>query len=77
MEDIRQAVELARTKEPVRYGKRVTAPFSRPKIDFTAPEESPLDLKEVELNDAWLTGERIVSHNAKDPRARAYDLLRT
>jgi len=45
--------------------------------ELTPQHEDTVDLKEVELDETFLSGERIVSHNAKDPRTRAYDLLRT
>ncbi len=83
MEPILQAVQRAKSARPsAPVEGAVSASASPPIATGTTPPiacTAPIApwLTEIELNWEHLEQQRIVSHNVTDPRARAYDVLRT
>ena len=87
MEKIRQAVERAKasaTEEPLRpvtasHGATPQAPPQNPtqkSKPVNSAGQAP-QFKDVEFNWQKLEQQRIVAHNAADPRSKAFDMLRT
>src|SRR5215469_11254709 len=89
MEKIRQAVERAKSassEEPLRpitasHGPGAPqapppSPTQKSKPTVNPAAQAP-HFKDVELNWQKLEQQRIVAHNAADPRSKAFDMLRT
>jgi protein-tyrosine kinase len=80
MEPIRQAVERAKATgvaPPEPQGRPISAPHVQPpSLSNTRPDHS-LRIKEVELDRKHLENCRLIAHNAADPRASSFDMLRT
>jgi protein-tyrosine kinase len=72
MENIRQAIERARTDPRILDNLGPLPGRSRPSLIPSATTDL-----EFEVNPAHLLSKRIVSHNGADLRARSYDILRT
>ncbi len=78
MEDIRQAVERAKA-----YGPREPSgfPSSSPrhpsKRTATGLSSGKQIAKRLELSAAYLQSRRIIAYDGRDPRTRAFDILRT
>src|SRR6476620_5214472 len=75
MEPIRQAVERAKATgvaPPEPQGR----PISARQVHNTRPDHS-LHIKEVQLDRQHLESCRLIAHNAADPRASSFDMLRT
>jgi Mrp family chromosome partitioning ATPase len=69
MENIRQAVERARTG-------RDPQSFAEPP-GWTQPRSEMNGAYELELRPSYLESKRVVAHDGADPRAKPYDMLRT
>ena len=80
MEPIRQAVERAKATgvaPPEPQGRPISArQVSPPSLGKTRPDH-PLHIKEVQLDRQHLENCRLIAHNAADPRASSFDMLRT
>jgi len=90
MEKIRQAVERAKagaTEETLRPITASHGPVAPPQAPPPSPTQKSKPIvnsagqaphfKDVELNWQKLEQQRIVAHNAADPRSKAFDMLRT
>lgn len=75
MEDIRQAVERARTELEARGVPRTEPPTNR--VVTESQIGRTRSLREVTLDSATLQSRRIVGHEGKDPRSLPFDILRT
>ena len=80
MEPIRQAVERAKASgvaPPEPQGRPISArQVQPPGLGNTRPDHS-LRIKEVQLDRQHLENCRLIAHNAADPRASSFDMLRT
>ena len=80
MEPIRQAVERAKASgvaPPEPQGRPISArQVQPPGLGNTRPDH-PLHIKEVQLDRQHLESCRLIAHNAADPRASSFDMLRT
>jgi protein-tyrosine kinase len=80
MEPIRQAVERAKASgvaPPEPQGRPISArQVPPPSLGNTRPDHS-LRIKEVQLDRKNLENYRLIAHNAADPRASSFDMLRT
>src|SRR5438270_13873944 len=76
MEDIRQAVERAKTELESRGAPRL-APATNRALSEEAPPERKRSLREAKLESPLLQSRRIVGHDGKDPRSLPFDILRT
>jgi protein-tyrosine kinase len=79
MEQIRQAVERAKASGVAASEPQGRPSSNRPVPPSTLSESRPevIGKKETELNREHLESYRLIAHNAADPRASAYDMLRT
>jgi hypothetical protein len=80
MEDIRRAVERAKAGTGRAGARSATGqnwPQTPPRLNGTHVEPAVPGNTELQLNDAHLRPNRIISHDKADPRARSYDMLRT
>lgn len=80
MEPIRQAVERAKATgvvPPEPQGRPISARQVQPPSLGTTRPEHPLHIKEVHLDRKHLENGRLIAHNAADPRASSFDMLRT
>jgi hypothetical protein len=90
MENIRQAIERAKSRRGVAGGQPVGRPDTATRIHRaehgpsldpgldTAPTSEPArGLREAELDPRHLQSERIVSHVVANPLSRPFDMLRT
>ena len=66
MDQIRRAVERAKGS--------YASDFSDPQF---GPAPSQILAREVSLDSAYLESQRIIAHDVRDPRSRAFDMLRT
>lgn len=80
MEPIRQAVERAKASgvaPPEPQGRPISArQVQPPGLGNTRPDHT-LHIKEVQLDRQHLENCRLIAHNAADPRASSFDMLRT
>lgn len=76
MENIRQAIELARATEQQR-GPRSEIPRSQASRGSGSTSAGTQQAEEVELDSAHLQSRRIVAYDGNDPRSRPFDILRT
>ena len=80
MEPIRQAVERAKASgvaPPEPQGRPISArQVQPPGLGNTRPDHT-LHIKEVQLDRQHLENSRLIAHNAADPRASSFDMLRT
>src|SRR5579872_1777373 len=76
MENIRQAIELAKARPKQQTGVGVEPPSQQGKYVFGSPESKDWT-REVELDLAHLQSHRIVAYDGNDLRSRSFDMLRT
>jgi len=76
MENIRQAVERARTQQGA-PGLPANAGATHYRSDIGAPTTTPSHFREASLSPILLQTNRIISHIVTDRRARSFDMLRT
>jgi Mrp family chromosome partitioning ATPase len=80
MEPIRQAVERAKATgvaPPEPQGRPISARQVPPPSLGDARPDLSLRIKEVQLDRKNLENYRLIAHNAADPRASSFDMLRT
>jgi Mrp family chromosome partitioning ATPase len=80
MEPIRQAVERAKATgvaPPEPQGRPISARQVPPPSLGDARPDPSLRIKEVQLDRKNLENYRLIAHNAADPRASSFDMLRT
>jgi Mrp family chromosome partitioning ATPase len=81
MENIRQAVERAKTSRPsgIQPQEQMASALQQPQMlpYVNAPGAPQLRGKEVALNRAQLESSRIIAHDIADPRSKSFDMLRT
>lgn len=80
MENIRQAVELARTRQDAgleRSQVGLDVSERNPESDASGKFRSEAQIQEAELSSTYLQSHRIISHLAADPRSKSFDMLRT
>lgn len=78
MEQIRKAVELARSSEPAESASAPQAGRGyRPPGRLAQGHGDGTRFQHVALNPAHLEAQRIIAHDISDHRGKAYDMLRT
>ena len=78
MEYIRKAIERARDQRPSEHFEpRQAQPRFDPSFGGTAPAPAPPVNRDISLNNDHLESNRIIAHDIRDLRSRAFDMLRT
>jgi protein-tyrosine kinase len=77
MENIRQAVERAKTQRRGSTSTDLKLPVQPAKLKLNATEVESRGIQELELDSTYLQSHRIVAYDGKDPRSRPFDVLRT
>jgi protein-tyrosine kinase len=72
MDQIRKAIERAKGTVNSDFSEHARA--QQPQF---GPAATPIAAREVSLNSAYLESQRIIAHDVRDPRSRAFDMLRT
>jgi protein-tyrosine kinase len=72
MDQIRKAIERAKGSFDSDLSDHARA--QQPQF---GPAATPIFAREVSLNSAYLESQRIIAHDVRDPRSRAFDMLRT
>lgn len=77
MDNIRQALERARDLKTQNPDSRILAPPIDGALAGNPPLAAKLPEQEIALNFTHLEANRIIAHNERDFRSRAFDMLRT
>jgi protein-tyrosine kinase len=76
MENIRQAVERAKARSEQPSSASIKMPPQRPKQGLGAAQNGGSS-QSLQLDPTYLQAHRIIAYDARDPRSRPFDVLRT